>query len=102
MLATFKIGCIDMAYPEHGASYEHNPKFIDRMKHAEGGKCGPYRADGGSAPDIHHQMNMPSLGNEAPSPFGERANAPLQTGTMTLGPSSGPKDIWEQHKDKGD
>lgn len=48
MLATFKIGCIDMAYPEHGASYEHNPKFIDRMKHAEGGACStPYRADGG-------------------------------------------------------
>ena len=29
-----------MAYPERGASYDHNPKFIDRMKAAE-------RADGG-------------------------------------------------------
>ena len=30
-----------MTYPERGASYEHNPKFIDRMKAAE-------RAEGGA------------------------------------------------------
>jgi hypothetical protein len=36
-----------MAYPERGASYKHEPKFIERMKHAEGGKCGPYRQAGG-------------------------------------------------------
>jgi hypothetical protein len=26
-----------MSYPEKDANYRHNPKFIDRMKHAEGG-----------------------------------------------------------------
>ena len=31
-----------MSYPEKGASYDHNPKFIERMKAAE-------RADGGIA-----------------------------------------------------
>jgi hypothetical protein len=27
-----------MKYPEPGASYKHEPKFIDRMKRAEGGE----------------------------------------------------------------
>jgi hypothetical protein len=36
-----------MAYPEKGAGYTRHPKFIDRMKEAEGVNNTPYRADGG-------------------------------------------------------
>ena len=34
-----------MAYPERGANYKHEPKFIERMKRAEGGGVGKQPAD---------------------------------------------------------
>ena len=38
-----------MSYPEKGAGYIHKPKFIERMKRAEGGNVGPDKSKG---PDI--------------------------------------------------
>ena len=34
-----------MAYPEKGAGYVHKPKFIERMKRAEGGPVNPATAN---------------------------------------------------------
>ena len=34
-----------MSYPERGAGYTHKPKFIERMKRAEGGGVEPQPSD---------------------------------------------------------
>ncbi len=36
-----------MSYPEKGATYRHEPKFLDRMKDEERKSSTPYRANGG-------------------------------------------------------
>ena len=43
-----------MAYPEKGANYDHKPRFVERMKRAEGG---PINADGGAGVDLQSPVN---------------------------------------------
>jgi hypothetical protein len=43
-----------MAYPERGATYKHKPKFIERMKRAEGGATTDYSD---LPPDIAKQLS---------------------------------------------
>ena len=48
-----------MAYPERGATYRHEPKFLDRMKAEEGKRTTPFRADGGGV-DFDQEDALPA------------------------------------------
>lgn len=98
-----------MSYPEKGATYKHEPKWMDRAQRDEGGSVDD-SADGAPAKtfDTSSQAVGPWLGGEPPPSMGVRGSATpsgnfkespkLQTGTMTIGPSPAgkPKTIWDQ------
>ena len=67
-----------MAYPERGAGYEHNPKFIERALRAEGGVT---QAAKSIPPDLDETYQPPNPQVAFPEPYNhrDREAAYLQT-----------------------
>ena len=47
-----------MSYPERGANYDHKPRFIERMKRAEGGDVSVSTAQGENLQSVDAPLHL--------------------------------------------